>query len=579
MTSWLERRGPDGRGTWRGGSAGFGHTLLDTTDGSAVDPQPATIDGRQWIVADARIDARADIIAMLERAGERITAPTDAQIILHAWRAWGEQCLTRLAGDFAFAIWDADHRTLFCARDQLGIKPFFHVLQAGGLAFSNTLACLLSEPSVPRSIDEVSIADFLLFETPQDPGATVFTGVRRLPPAHCLAFSPRGLTIRRYWHPRPADLHLPRSASDCLEQFGELLQRAVADRVRSSRVAVLLSGGLDSPALASVAARRGMDVKGFSSVYDRIIPDDERHYSNLAARSIGVPIQHRACDDYQLFERYAEVAFHFPEPVNAPFAAADIDLARDAAGHARVALTGWDGDALLEESPRPYFAALARRGHWWQLARSLATFAIDHPASALRSVWLRAAGRYAPPTYPPYFPPWLDEDFATRLRLRERWESEVSRARPRDPIRPTAHRTLDYIARLGNFFEATEAARTGVQLEMRHPFFDLRVIEFCLSLPTVPWCIRKEILRRWLRGTVDEAVRTRPKTPLGGFPHLAAPGAQAVRRGRVSFCKDADRFIDRGKMAATASETDPARTWANLRPLALDLWLRHGRPA
>ena len=578
MTSWLERRGPDARATWADGPAGFGHTLLDTTDGQVADAQPCTLDGRQWIVADARIDSRAELVSSLEGAGERIEpAATDAQLILHAWRAWGEDCAARLAGDFAFAIWDRERRSLHCARDPLGVKPFFHTLDAGTFVFSNTLACLLSEPALSHEIDESAIADFLLFEMPQDPGATVFKAVRRLAPAHCLTLSPGGLRIRRYWQLTPAELPTARRGADYVEEFDELMERAVADRVRSGRVSILLSGGLDSSALAAIAARRGIDVKGFSSVFDRIVPDDERHYSTLAARSIGIPIQHRACDGYGLFERYPQLAFHFPEPANAPFAAADIDLAADAAGHARVALTGWDGDALLAESPRPYFAALAARGHWPRLAASLTRFVLDHPASAARSAWLRVARRAQPPHHASCFPPWLNEDFAARMRLHERWRDALHAPSRPDAIRPTAHRTLEFIARLGNFFEATEAARTGLALEMRHPFFDVRVIRFCLSLPPVPWCIRKEILRRWLRGRVDEAVRTRPKTPLGGFPHVTAPDPLALRREAPALCEEAARFIDRGKMAATSCETDPARTWANLRPVALDLWFRHGR--
>jgi asparagine synthase (glutamine-hydrolysing) len=579
MTSWLTHRGPDGHSTWLAGEAGLGHTLLDTSDGRSPDRQPCTLDGRCWIVADARIDARAELVASLEAAGERVgDSASDAQLVLHAWRAWGEACPERLLGDFAFAIWDAARRTLFCARDHLGVKPFFHAQAAGTFLFASSLACLRRESSVADAVDETAIADFLLFESAQDPGATVFTSIRRLAPAHCLALSPSGLRIRRYWQLPRAELAAQRSDGEWLEQFDEVLGRAVADRVRSSRVAVLMSGGLDSPALASVALARGAHVKAFSSVYDHIIPDDERRYSSLAARFIGIPIQYRASDDYGLFERYRGIAFHFPEPVNAPFAAADIDLAADAAEHSRVALTGWDGDALLSESPRPYFGLLAARRQWLALASALGRFAIDNPASAARSVWLRVRGRARVEVDHPTFPVWLNESFVTRMRLRERWADAMRAPPPFDPLRPYARLTFDRLARISTFFEAVDASRTGVPLEMRHPFFDLRVVGFCLSLPTVPWCIRKEILRRWLRGRVPEAVRRRPKTPLGGFPHLTAPRrAGAFEPAVFAPCAEAAAYLDRGKMASMAAESNPAIAWANLRAPALDLWLRHAR--
>jgi asparagine synthase (glutamine-hydrolysing) len=339
-----------------------------------------------------------------------------------------------------------------------------------------------------------------------------------------------------------------------------------------------MSGGLDSPALAAAAREAGADVKAFSSVYDRMMPDEERHYSTLAARAIGIPIRHRPADDYALFERYRELRGYFAEPVNAPFAACDVDLAADAASHSRVAFTGWDGDAVLVESPRPYLAALAAKREWRALAGCFSRYVLDHPSRSARSLWLRVRGRARVAAEPPYFPPWLDADFAARLRLRERWEDEANRPARHDAVRPYAHRVFDNLSRLTNFFEACEPARTGCLVEMRHPFFDIRVVEFCLALPTVPWCIRKEILRRWLRGRVPEPVRNRPKTPLAGFPHLAAATLRDMPgRGAFEPCGAAARFLDRGKMVAMGEDLNPWRSWVNLRPASLDLWLRHAR--
>lgn len=580
MTSWLTRFAPDGRATWSDERASLGHALLDTTDGRVRDLQPLTLDGSTWITADARLDGRRELVDTLVAAGEPVRADaTDAALILHAWHAWGEACPERLLGDFAFAVWDRPRGALFCARDQLGVKGFFYSQSPGAFVFASAIACLRSEAALAGELDELAIADFLLFERSRDEGATTFASIRRLPPAHCLFLSPTGLRIRRYWRLAPAPLTIARG-EDFLGRFDELLRRAVADRSTSARVSVLMSGGLDSPALASAARQAGADVKAFSSVYDRIFADEERHYSTLAARAIGIPIRHLPADDYGLFDRYRELGPYFAEPVNAPFAASDVDLAAEAASHSRVAFTGWDGDAVLEESPRPYLAGLAAHGEWLALGVSLARYVVDNPGASARSLWLRVRGRARIVPEPPYFPPWLNADFASRLRLRERWEDEVRAGTRHDPLRPYAHRTFDRLARLATFFEATEPVRTGCLVEMRHPFFDLRLVEFCLSLPTVPWCIRKEILRRWLRGRVPEAVRTRPKTPLDGYQHLLAPSRPGPHgRGPFEPCAEAAQFVDRGKMMSMQADEHPWRSWVDLRPASLDLWLRHARTA
>jgi asparagine synthase (glutamine-hydrolysing) len=143
-------------------------------------------------------------------------------------------------------------------------------------------------------------------------------------------------------------------------------------------------------------------------------------------------------------------------------------------------------------------------------------------------------------------------------------------------VRPYAFRILDYVMRLSNFFEFYDPGCTGEPVEFRHPMFDLRLIEFCLSLPPYPWCRGKHILRHAMRGVLPEAVRNRPKTPLAGFPHL-----ELLKRGDSRWVDEfvpspkTGEYIDRAKIPATRGDADAARAWMNLRPLSLDLWLRH----
>src|SRR5437667_3363083 len=142
MTDFMTFRGPDEQRIWVDGNVGFGHTLLRTTFESEPEQQPFTLDGKIWIVADARVDAQADLSAKLNARGEHVEpGVTDVELLLRAYRTWGEDCVDHVLGDFAFAVWDGDRQRLFCARDHLGVKPFFYARVGQALIFSNTLDC------------------------------------------------------------------------------------------------------------------------------------------------------------------------------------------------------------------------------------------------------------------------------------------------------------------------------------------------------------------------------------------------------------------------------------------------------
>ena len=141
MTAYLGFRGPDGQRVWGRNNIGLGHTLLRVTEETVREAQPFTLDDQRWIVADARIDARQGLIADLRMRGQQDVAfdATDVELILRAYAVWGEDCASRLLGDFTFAIWDEPRQRLFCARDQLGVKPFFYAQLGQTVLFSNTL--------------------------------------------------------------------------------------------------------------------------------------------------------------------------------------------------------------------------------------------------------------------------------------------------------------------------------------------------------------------------------------------------------------------------------------------------------
>ncbi|MEO5618230.1 MAG: asparagine synthase-related protein, partial [Candidatus Eisenbacteria bacterium] len=424
-SDFLRFRAPDGVHMQVRGGFGFTHASMRTLD-TPQPPQPLSLDGATWITCDARIDAQSELKAKLLALGRDASRASDAQLILHAYHAWGEDCLGHLLGDFTFAIWDAPRRRLLCARDHFGVKPFFYAHADRRVVFSNTLNCVLAHPAVPRALDELAIADFLVHEANLDTGGTAFKAVRRLPPAHCLVATAAGITVKRYWSLPDREV-IYRDDGEYVQRFKDLLDMAVADRVRSDRVGILMSGGLDSCAVAAGAAvvergaGRSSGLKAFTVVYDRLIPDDERRHVTAAASALGIPLSLRCADDSALFERHEELGTFFPEPANKPFAAIEVSTAREAARHGRVILTGWDGDALMTESPRPYFRSLLRQRRLGRLLSNAMGYALAEkkllPAGALARLnpW-----RSPVPPAPLRLPPWLSGEFERRLGLRER---------------------------------------------------------------------------------------------------------------------------------------------------------------
>src|SRR5208283_2605748 len=185
LTESLGFRGPDGQETWMDGPLGFGHSLLKTTEESEKERQPFSLDGVTWIVADARLDARSDLIALLQdQSRSRLDGAPDVELILRAYHAWGEACVEQLLGDFAFGIWDGMRRRLFCGRDHMGVKPFYYAHLGPLVIFSNTLERIRRHPAVSDRLNDLAIADFLLLQVNQDPASTSFADIQRLPPAH-----------------------------------------------------------------------------------------------------------------------------------------------------------------------------------------------------------------------------------------------------------------------------------------------------------------------------------------------------------------------------------------------------------
>jgi asparagine synthase (glutamine-hydrolysing) len=581
LTDFLAFRGPDARQIWVDGQTGFGHTLLKTTQESASEHQPFSLDGSTWIVADARVDGRRELIGKLRAHGPGdLSDAADVELILRAYQVWGEDCVERLLGDFCFAIWDASRRRLFCARDQMGVKPFFYAHLGSCLIFSNTLDCIHQHPAVSERINDLAIADFLVYDMSQDPGATAFVDIRRLPPAHVLTCESGNVSIRRYWSLPTATPVRYRREEECIEHFRELLDTAVDDRLRSDRAGVLMSGGLDSPTVAASAQRifksngNSNGLRAYTQVFDSLIPHEERHYSGLVSEALGIPVEFIADDSLQLFGLADHPEGRLPEPAQCAWPDNTADHVRQLATRSRVALTGFGADPAFSCRITVHFRKLLKAGQFGRALADAARYLMTE--NRLSRLYVRTRWRilFGSKDQLSTYPMWLEEGLEKRLGLGDRWETFRHAAAPSGSARPEAHEAM--IAPFwAGLFEGYDAGMTRVPVEIRHPFFDLRLVNFLLALPTLPWCSDKQLLRDAARGVLPDAVRLRRKSPLPADPLnalLQQPGADWV--DRFEPVPELCHYVVRNRIPTVVAEKDSWKAWINLRPLSLNFWLR-----
>ena len=585
MTDFMSYRGPDGQKIWVDGNVGFGHAMLRTTTQSLTEEQPCSLEGEVWITADARIDGRADLIQTLKsQECGKLEAATDAELILQAYRVWGEDCSKHLLGDFAFAIWDSRQQRLLCSRDPFWVKPFYYARVGNCFIFSNTLNCIRIHPEVSEKLNELAIADFLVFGGNQAPETTTFADIGRLPPAHNLIASREALRLNRYWT-LPIDGYIRyKRASDYVEHFQELMGAAVNDRMRCASVGVFMSGGMDSSTVAATAKTvlsqqsKPFDLVAHTLVYDQLIPDRERYYSGLVAQALDIPIHYLVEDDYKLYERWEQPELYRPEPVFDPLLAITVDQFKQAASYSRVVLDGSGGDPVLFGSSY-YFFRLLKRLQLGELIAVVGQYIKSHqrlPPIGLRTQIKRKLGMWKPWQYP--YPGWLNPDFAARLDLPRRWEEMNREPAPMHPTRPEAYQVVS--SNWSNFFESYDSGVTLVPLEVRYPFFDLRLMNYLLAIPPIPWFIRKELTRVAMEGILPEAVLHRPKTPLAANPLkvlLQQPEAQWVDRFEAT--PELSQYVKRDSIPSVCGKEEYASAaWMNLRPLSLAYWLQQPKP-
>jgi asparagine synthase (glutamine-hydrolysing) len=506
MTAKLARRGPDHEGFYNGNVLAFGHRRLAIIDLSAHADQPMVDDDlRLALVFNGTIYNYKELRAELVEMGYDFFSEGDSEVILKAYHAWGENCVQRFYGMFAFAIWDLRDKTLFMARDRLGIKPLYYALEGTHLRFASTLQSLLAAGGVDASLDPVALHHHFTLHSVVPAPHTILRGVKKLPPAHTMTFTATGeVKLQRYW-----SLEATRPAAELSEQEWIAATRAVLMRaVERHRLAsdvpvgVLLSGGLDSSLLVGLLADHVENLNTFSIGFEEVAGEqaDEFEYSDLVAKHFNTRHHKFALPNSEVLKRLPEAIAQMSEPMPSYDVTAFYLLGEKVAAQVKVVLAGQGADEVfagyfwyphmdaangtpLQRFSQHYFD----RDHSEYLAMMSDAYAVPDVTAEWvgRELSLPQAGEF------------LDQVF----RL------DVTALMVDDPVKRVDNMTMAW------------------GLEARVPFLDHELVELAARMP--PSLKLKEggkfPLKAVARGIIPDAVIDRPK---GYFP---VPALKYVR--------------------------------------------------
>lgn len=509
MLDTLRHRGPDGNGTYLSPRACLIHTRLAVVDleNGAQPMVQRKHDDDTALVYNGELYNTNELRRELTLRGHDFRGHSDTEVVLNAYLEWGEQCVDRFNGIYAFAVWDARRQALFLARDRMGVKPLFFCRVGEGMLFASEIKALLCHPRVKAEIDSGGIAELLLLGPGATPGCGVFRGIREIEPGCCATFTGRGLDIRPYWR---------LEAREHRESFGETVERVgflVGDAIRRQTVSdvplcAFLSGGLDSSIIAALS--------GVEETFSVAYAENERYFRASAFQPdsddkyIRLMTEHLGTKHTTVTLESDELADALPEAVEARDlpGMADVDsslllFCRRVRENATVALSGECADELFGGYPW-YRNPEIREGEGFPWSRSTRYRAGFLQAGAL--------GDIDPVEY-----------------VRQKYAGAVAEADTLPGEQALERRMKEMFTLNVDWFMQTLLTRKDRMsmhsaLEVRVPFCDHRLTEY---LYNVPWAYKdhegreKGLLRKAVEGILPAEVLWRKKSPYPKTHHPA----------------------------------------------------------
>jgi asparagine synthase (glutamine-hydrolysing) len=589
---------------------GLGHRRLAILDLSDRGLQPmASADLRTWLIFNGEIYNFQALRRELGARGHVFTSRTDTEVLLQAYLHWGEDCLAHLEGMYAFAIWDSRGGRLFCARDRLGIKPFYYATPGDYFLFASEIKSLLSFPGLQAVADDEIIFGFLVHGNCDYGAQTAFRDVKALPAGHCLTLDldTRRLALRRYWDLEPQ----PQSRASDAERIdrlrGLLMDTTRRHLVSDVRVGSCLSGGLDSSTVVGVVGNiRRQQPEAATAVGERLYTFtscwkyqdiDERDYALAAARSVGANPHLVFPKPEGFWSDFERLAWHQDMPFSGvSYVAWCVMRAAREAG-VKVLLDGQGGDEVFGGYAKfryAYLASLLRSGRVGTLIREFGATLLQGDRYVLD---IRGGYRYLPTRVRGLLrvdsvlkgalrADW-DQVLSARSTPASRWWRNASESRNGEgPGTPLQRIQIDDILvdTLPQLLRVEDRFSMAFSLEARVPLLDHKLVEYGLSLPdhlkvNNGWS--KFAVRQAMRGLLPERVRLR-KSKLG-FPVPHRQWLARELRTQVTELLENDlrcsKYVDTAAVRrwykSAESHTANSESYLGLfRMLSLEMWMR-----
>ena len=602
MNQRIVHRGPDDAGFYLQGNVGLAMRRLSIIDVQSGHQPISNEDGSIWIVYNGEIYNHQELRQDLEKRGHHYRTRSDTETVIHLYEEYGRDCVKHLRGMFAFVIWDTRSKTLFAARDRLGIKPFYYLHDQEKFLFGSEIKALLAYPGVQAEFNAHVLPEYLAFGYLSGV-ETFFTGIMKLPSGHTVEIGPGGKAeIRKYWDLEDARSDEKRSERECVDGYRELLEHAVSSHLMSDvPLGVFLSGGLDSSAVAALATKaRGGPLQTFSVGYGES-RYSELPYARTVAKHIGSEHREVVVSRQAFLEALPKLIWHEDEPIVWPSSVSLFFVAQLARKHVTVVLTGEGSDETLAGYTR----------YAWTLWNARADSAYRSVTPAALRQWLRHAVNSAP--IGSTLRRKLEHTFLGRDGAR--WESfyfdnfycafsaaeqdgllrQDFQARGENPYASsmafwekssgTLLRRLlstDINTYLVELLMKQDNMSMAASIESRVPFLDHKLVEFALNIPArystrgmAGKCVLKKIAADLLPASIVNRRKLGFPTPWSGwlagnqldeFERMLA-GSRAGERGL--FEQQAIKKLFAEHRAAIRDNTD--RIW---RLLNLELWLR-----
>jgi len=534
MNECLSHRGPDGNGIWVEESVGMGHQMLHTTLESINEKLPFNDDvNNMTITADARIDNRDELSSLLDV--ENCEDVPDSSYILKAYQKWGEKCTEKLLGDFSFAIWDNNRKIIFCARDHIGIKPFYYYLSEEIFIFASEIKAILDVWDDLYQVNESKIADYLV-PIGEDTENTFYKDILRLPPAHSISVSQKNRKLQCYWMLNPDKKIIFDSDEDYFRNFHDIFNEAVKCRLRSvNPVGCRLSGGLDSSSVASVARvhlqNEGKpNLRTFSAVFDDLPECDEQYYIKKIVEEGGIEPFFISVHNLSPLSSILRAMDFLDEPYYAPNYYINHKIFSEVQNQSiRVLLDGVDGDRIVSHG-NGYLIDLAYEIQLFKLFKEMKCisnrldrsmfkifiFNVIFPLLPLnvKMVIMKLLGMDGVRNLD-----YLNVDLAQRTGIKEIFYESYIKPTLKNTRSREIHYQLITTGVVQHFLELADHRAAQFSVEARHPFYDKRLIDFCLAVPNnlktrFGW--DRYIMRKAMQGILPSEIQWRAqKTNLG----------------------------------------------------------------